>query len=97
MSKKEELIRLTDSLLQNPPHALPELKERYQKIRSIIEALETGKEDLPRLLNSLDADFEPVRKLYPYHSEDFLNQSVSVLADEYRFFVGGIRSYIKSL
>lgn len=66
-TQKEELIMLTDSLLQDPPRTLDELKERHQKIRGIVETLETDKDGLSRLLRIFDADFEPIQRLYPYH------------------------------
>jgi hypothetical protein len=95
VEQKKELIRLAASLLQDPPTSSSELDERYQKIRSIIEVLEPDKERLLHLLGDIDADFSPVRRMYPYHSGNFPKSSV--VANEYRFFVRSIESYIQSL
>lgn len=94
----KKLESCVSSLLNDPPPSAYDLEHRYEEIRKIIADIETTKQELAHVLKGLDADFQPVRRIYPYQSPGFLSRvGTSVLANEYRFFVGSLQAYVQGI
>lgn len=95
------LTELVRSLLDAPPANTQELEDRYFNIKDLITAIESSRgrrEFLGDLLSSIDTNFKRVRRTYPLLKPGFLaDVGSSLFATEYRFFVGGLESYLKKL
>jgi hypothetical protein len=95
------LTELVESLLAAPPAKTQELEDRYQHIKDLIKTIESSRgrrEFLEDLLSSIDTNFNRVRRTYPLLKPGFLDEvGTSLFATEYRFFVGGLESYLKKL
>jgi hypothetical protein len=95
------LTELVGSLLDQPPANAQELDGRYLRIKNLITAIESsiGRSDLlGDLLSSIDTNFNRVRRTYPLLKPGFLDEvGSSLFATQYRFFVGGLESYLRKL
>lgn len=96
-----KLRQLINSLLEQPPKDRRELEDRYEHITTLIRRAEGRRhrtELLNDLLSSLETDFQRVRRTYSYLSPGFLDEvGTSLLATEYRYFVGGLEIYLAKL
>ena len=87
-------------LLTKPPKNITALSRRYRGVRSVLQKTMAGfqRADAEKALSRHDTDFEGVRKIFPMLGPGFIKRvGESVLANEYRFFVGGLEAQIKCL
>ena len=95
------LTGLVGSLLDEPPATAQELEDRYLNIKNLITTIESGmgrRDVLGDLLSSIDTNFNRVHRTYPLLKPGFLDEvGSSLFATQYRFFVGGLESYLRKL
>ena len=99
-SEIESLKSTVASLLSDPPKNRRVLESRYQDIRTLVSKIEERISDSesPTVLEIFDHDFQRVSVIYSHLHSGFLKEAgTSVLASEYRFFVGGLEGYLTTL
>lgn len=92
-----ELESLVGSLEQQPPASRSEFEELYNKhIRGAIKQIEGSKKrQRQKVLRILDSDFRDVLIVYTPSNPNAPTEK-SVFAQEYSFFLGGLKTYLKA-
>ena len=97
----KQLERMVLALLKTPPASAELLQESYTKIRNTIGKIEG---DSGRLRSGqdvradFDKSFDRIKRTYAPLSNEFLKDvGSSLLATEYRFFIGGLEIYLEQI
>lgn len=96
-----QLERMVLALLRTPPANAELLKQSYTKIRTLIGKIEGDSGRLsvgPDVRLDFDKSFDRIKRTYAPLSSDFLKEvGSSLLATEYRFFIGGLEIYLEQI